>query len=207
MPSRNKSILLAVLIFAFFTLRGFPLATNATVTEIYVDPPSISLDIGEPFSINVRIVDVSDLCGWQFKLYYNNTILNGTAVTEGSFLKTGGSTFMIVNFTDNFNATYGRLLASCVLTGMNVSGVSGDGVLATVSFTTKVQVGPSVLKLSETKLSDSNSDPISHQAVDGTVTVIPEFPSMITIVLFSIATLLVVIFKKFQVHANDRPGG
>lgn len=199
MPNMHKKILLTFLVSAFFTLCNFPRVTNATATEIYVDPSSITPEVGEPFSVNVSIVGVSDLYGWDFKLYYNSTILNGTAISEGGFLKSGGSTFMIVNFTDKYNVTHGRLSAGCLLTEIGANGVDGDGVLATVNFTTKVEGGPSVLKLSGTKLSDSKANPISHQAADGTVMVIPEFPSVIALVLFTIATFLVVIFKKLGI--------
>lgn len=200
-------ILLVGLISAFFTLCSLPLVANATVTVIYVDPVSIALDVGESFSVNVSIVDVHDLVGWQFELYYNNTILNGTGVTEGSFLKSGGTTFGFANFADKYNATHGRLFASYALVGTGVNGVNGDGVLAIANFTTQVQGGPFVLKLCDTKLSDSNAKPISHQTADATVTVIPEFPSMIIIVLYAVATLLVMILKKFRAYVDDETGG
>jgi len=192
-------ILLVALMSAFFTF-SLPLVANATVTMIYVDPISITSEVGESFSVNVSVVDVHDLYGWGFELYYNNTVLNGTGVAEGSFLKSGGTTFSLMNFTDKYNATHGRLLASCFIVG-DVSGVNGDGVLAIVDFTTEVQGGPCVLKLCDTKLSDSNADPISHQTRDGTVTVIPEFSSFLLLPLFMVATLLAIIVlrKKFYV--------
>lgn len=206
MVNMNR-ILLVALISTLFTLCHLPSVTNATATVIYIDPISVTLDVGKSFSANVSIVDVYDLVGWQFELYYNNTILNGTEVTEGDFLKSGGFTFGLANFTDKYNATHGRLLASYVLVGTGVSGVNGDGVLAIVNFTTQVQGGPCDLKLCNTKLLDSNHELISHQTGDGTVTVIPEFQSMITIVLYAVAALLVIILKKFRAYADDENGG
>jgi len=188
----RRYILLVEFLLALLTLSIPSLTTNADLTLIRVDPSqTIVPEVGQSFSVNVSVVGVSRLAGWSFELYYSNAILNGTEVVEGGFLKSGGNTFMIINFTNNYNDTHGRLLASCVLTGVGVKGVDGNGVLATVKFKTRIDGGPSILKLSNTKLSDPNASPITHGTVDGMITVVPEFSLAVIVIFLAIASFLV----------------
>jgi hypothetical protein len=186
----RRYVLPVEFLLAFLTL-GIPsLTTNADLTLIRVDPSqTIVPEVGQSFSVNVSVVGANRLAGWSFELYYSNAILNGTEVVEGGFLKSGGNTFMIINFTDNYNDTHGRMSASCVLTGVEVKGVDGNGVLATVKFKTRINGGPSTLKLSNTKLSDPNASPITHETVDGIITVVPEFSLVVVVIFLVIASL------------------
>jgi len=116
------------------------------------------------------VANVTDLWGWEFKLFYDSIQLNGTALVEGPFLQTAGETFFWeVNFTDNYNATYGYVYAFCVLTHV-IPGADGNGTLATITFKAKT-CGGSILDLTDTKLKNSEGDYISHETKDGSVTV------------------------------------
>jgi hypothetical protein len=162
------------------------------------------LNQGDTFSTNITVSDVTDLYGWQVSLYYPSSVLNGTRVDEGPFLKAGGAStyFLISNFTDNYNATHGYMLFACTRLG-NVVGENGSGTLATVTFKA-AGVGPSVLHIDttgpiNTQLANSNGNMISFTTVDGEVTVIPEFPSLAILPLFMIATLVsLVAFRKWK---------
>jgi hypothetical protein len=77
-----------------------------------------------------------------------------------------------------------------------VSGISGNGVLATIKFKS-VSVGdPVPLHLVDVELFDSSGSPILHEVLDGTVTVIPEFTSMCVFVTLVIASLFGVLVGK-----------
>lgn len=64
---------------------------------------------GEVFTLNITVTDVTNLYGWEVKLYYDSSILNGTSVSEGSFLKGTGETFFESTLNNNYDATHGRL--------------------------------------------------------------------------------------------------
>jgi hypothetical protein len=123
---------------------------------------------------------VTNLYGWEFKLYYNNTMLNGTSISEGEFLKSHGETFFEeINFTDTYNATHGILWATCSLLG-NVSGINGSGALANIVFECK-QFGNSTLSFGYSKLGDPGGIEIQHVTVDGSVETLPHNIAIISV--------------------------
>jgi len=138
-----------------------PNSLVASTPTISVDPSISSAEVGKTFMINIRISDVIDLYGWEFRLRWNSSLLDVLSVTEEGFLKGGGSTF----FVNNINNTLGYMLVDCTLVG-NVPGVSGNGILATVEFSVKRQ-GGCVLDLYDTKLVNSLEEAITHTTVDG----------------------------------------
>lgn len=145
--------------------------TNATA-NIYVQPTITVVELFNLFEINISISQVTDLAAWDFKLYYPSARLNATNLSEGSFLKQAGSTsLLIAQFTDNYNATHGRIWAACTLIGQG-SGASGSGTLATITFKA-IGGGQATLHLDETELLDSQMPPnhIVHTTTDGIVQV------------------------------------
>jgi hypothetical protein len=138
---------------------------------IYVSPSATIVGTDEPFSIDLTVAGAIDLYACEISVFYDPTILNGTSVVEGPFIKAQGLTFFTKNFDDNYNATHGRLRVADSLLG-NVSGAYGSGVIATVTFQSK-QVGSSDLALAATKLADSHNVPISHTDFSGSVQVVP----------------------------------
>jgi hypothetical protein len=165
---------------SIFLIAGivFPLVRvgNAQTTTVYVDPAQVTgLQIGDSFSIDVTVTEVTDLAGWEFQLFYNPQVLNATGATEGPFLKNVQSTFFLIpGMDDNYNSTHGRVYVAC--TTLPVVGVSGSGVLASVSFKI-VGAGQSVLALplETTKLLDNTPgrpQPIPHTTTGGLVSVV-----------------------------------
>jgi hypothetical protein len=178
MKKLDKKICTQILILLLIPV--FPVSSGSTAA-LYVDPSSVVTSIGDTFSVNITISDVADLGGWEFKLYYSSFNLNGTELQEGPFLKQGGDTyFAIINFTDNYNSTHGIVWATCALLG-SAAEVSGNGTLAIISFK-GVQLGSSDLSLTDTWLSDS--EPIPHEALNGTVHVLPHDLAVTDLTLF-----------------------
>jgi hypothetical protein len=121
-------------------------------------------------TVNITVVDVSDLAGWGFKLYWLSDELNATSIVEGPFLKQAGSTyFNVLNFTDNYNSTHGLAWVQAVLLGPG-PGAYGNGTLASISFQAE-NTGSTGLWLSETSLVDSTPDAnqIPHTDASGIV--------------------------------------
>jgi hypothetical protein len=197
--------LIAVLVFALaMSLRQ----VDAQETTVYVSPAAYTVpNVGYTFSVNVSVQDVENLAGWAFRLYYPNGILSGSACAEGPFLKSGGvSTFFyIVNFTDKYNASDGLLNVFCSRTE-NVPGANGSGTLATVTFKSlTTTTSPETLHLADVQLSDPNGTPIALTARDGTVTVVPEFPSGPILPLLVVSTLAVILLRKrMKNHGESR---
>jgi parallel beta-helix repeat protein len=139
---------------------------------IYIEPNNIQISentSGQQFAINVSISRATNIYAYDFRLYYNSTILNGTSAIEGPFLKSAGDTlFNIKEFNDEYNSTHGRLWLYCTLLGPK-PGAKGTGTLVTITFQTKPFNGSSILDLTETMLSDSYANPIFPQVIDGTV--------------------------------------
>jgi len=152
------------LLFALIFGPIFTHFVHAATATVSVFPSTITATVGQNFSIDVKIANVFDLYGCEFKLSWNPIFLDAVNVTEGPFLKQGGNTF----FFNKINNTEGYLLVDCTLLG-EVPGVSGDGTLATVKFYAEAQ-GESVLDLYDTILINSLEQLIPHTANDGTVT-------------------------------------
>ena len=157
-----------IILFLAMTIYGaaVEVALGFSATTVFVDPPTSMVAGGQTFFIDIKISDVSDLYGWEFKLGWNPDLLDVVSVTQGNFLKQGGLTF----FWPVMNNTEGYILVDCTLLG-NVPGVSGSGTLATVKFYAENQ-GESILDLYNTTLINSQEQIINpHTAYDGTVTV------------------------------------
>ena len=70
----------------------FVAKVSAATTRLYIDPDSIineSLTPGTSFNVTIKVSDVSDMFAYEFKTYYNRTILNCTKATRpaGHFLE------------------------------------------------------------------------------------------------------------------------
>jgi len=154
-----------------FIIFHIPCSQANSKPNLYVDPPFTLVDVEESFSVNASIANVTDLGGWELKLYYRNNILAIITATEGPFLKQGGTTaFFTVELNNNYNTTHGRIWLTCVLIG-SVPGVDGSGTLTTINFQA-VGGGNTTLHLTDTVLGDSQANPIDHTTNDGNIQVI-----------------------------------
>jgi hypothetical protein len=136
-------------------------AYAASSTTVSVSPSTITASVGQNFTVNVTVSNVYDLYGWQFRLNWTAGLIEVVKVTEGPFLRLGGSTY----FYWDVNATAGRMVADCTLLG-NVPGVSGSGTLATITFNVK-GAGQSPLTLWDVVLLNSFEQSITCQVVSG----------------------------------------
>ena len=166
---KRKTAYTLTSIFLFTTFFSFEericLNFASSTTTLFLDPQTVTTSIGKYFTVNVEISAVVDLYGWEFKLSWNNTLLEALNVTEGNFLNKQGKSF----FVSKISNIYGQMLVDCTLMG-DVPGVSGDGLLATANFIVK-DFGESLLDLYDTNLVNSLEQAITHTTTDGTVRV------------------------------------
>jgi len=148
------AILIAYLVFS---------ALIGNSTTVYVNPQAINSSVNQDFIINISVSRVSDLYAWEFKLNWTASILSVVNVTEGPFLKAGGTTSFFYN-----NALQGHVRVWCTLSG-NVSGVSGSGVLARIQFHVTGN-GESKLDLYETTLFNPSENSIANTVKSGEFT-------------------------------------
>ena len=93
-------------------------------TPIYID---------DTFTLDISAENVFDLAGWQFDIAFDPAILEAISVSEGNFLKTGGTTFFQEGSVDNANGKIGGLSAA----RLSTQGVTGTGTLLQVRFKAK----------------------------------------------------------------------
>jgi len=143
------------------------------IPTVSVKPPEIiwtyqEHTIGETFTIDLYINNVTDLWSWQAGMTFNASALRCLSFEEGPFLKQGGTTSWTPGVIDN-NA--GIIYPHyCTLTGSVP--VSGNGVLGTITFKV-IYYGNSTLHPTNVILKDKNSNIIPSQVCDGSFSFIP----------------------------------
>ncbi|MCK5109523.1 MAG: hypothetical protein KAR25_07510 [Methanosarcinales archaeon] len=125
-------------------------------TPIAADPTSVRLNAPErmdgDFSVAIDIENVVDLDSGEFDLSFDPSVVNVTAVCDGSI---GGTTVPISNWrfmdADTIRVLFNR---------PGIDGVSGSGSIATIHFETIVP-GNCVMELSGGSLGDIMAEEIS----------------------------------------------
>lgn len=154
--SSSLALLILILLVVFVCF------VNAQNTTLRIYPASVSVEVGQSFSINITILDVFNLYAYEFRLGWDPALLDMVNASEGPFLKRGGETF----FSYNVNAAAGHMVVDCTLLGM-IPGTNGDGTLATISFYVKAP-GECTLDLYDVSLLNPFEQPISCQnVIDG----------------------------------------
>lgn len=171
--------------FAAMFLAG---CVSSFASVISVSPSMNTVDQGVMFSLDIVIINATDLYSYQFDLGFDPSVLSSVDVLEGGFLLSGGPTFFIPGVIDNVAGTIS--FTANVLLGA-VPGVTGDGSLATVQFLA-LAPGISPVTLSSVILQDSNLVDITATVVDGSVEVtangVPE-PSSRTLILLGMSVI------------------
>jgi hypothetical protein len=191
--------LITLLAFSTIILNYQPSTTRAqTTATLYIDPELTVANVGATFSVNISVYKVTDLCSWQFYIYFKNKILEAIEYAEGPFLKSHGSTMFDGSFDNNYNATYGELWMYC-LRSWTGYGVDGSGTLATVTFKAKLG-GTSPLTLANTILGNSTAQRISQTTIDGNVQVI--VIGIHDIAITNVNPLKTVVGQGYSMHIN-----
>ena len=156
----------AMLLTAIGTL-AFRTETTPTSPEVilYVDPPTTAVHVNKDFTVNVTVEDVVDLFAFDLHLGYNTTILDALTVVVLPPFDKGVIFPPIVNDSEGYVRVSGSLLPG-------EPSLFGSFPLATITFNT-TSLGNSTLHLYNTNLTDSASNSIAHDSVDGSVIVYP----------------------------------
>ena len=143
-------------------------------TEYAVSNPGVGytfsetvIHVGDTFTLDISAEDVYDLAGWQFDIVFDPTMLEAVEVNESDFLKRGGgTTFFQKGTVDNAVGKIESISAALISKG----GVTGTGVLLSVTFSAKVD-GNSELGLRNFQFGSSTGAVIPADVRDLTITV------------------------------------
>ena len=147
-------ILSLVLIFAGCLGKLIPTTPSVTPPEgtegiLYLEPANLTIIPGKDFDVELKAASITDLKGYSATLSYNPAFLSLKEVTEGSFFSSKGKTFFYKKIED----TKGTVLIDCAILCPDLS-VSGEGTLATLSFTS-LKAGSTSLTFKLTKTRDT----------------------------------------------------
>lgn len=127
----------SILILILGSMTVLKVCASPETPKIYVDPKDNRFStgttvVGDTFTVNISTSGWEDpgLYSYEFKLYYDNTMLNATEAVypSGHFLS--GSNFEVPT---DINREKGYILFGVTFLG-DVPGSTGSGVLATVTF-------------------------------------------------------------------------
>ena len=146
------------------------ISQTASAATISVEPPCQKVASGEIFTVNITVYpEGSEVFGASYTLYFNNTLLNATGLTQGTFLsQDGAETYLWV---DEINNTLGKV-EYAESRKKTTSGVNTSGVLTTITFQAIAERGLSGLHLSDLEgviLSDPDGYPILTNVSNGSV--------------------------------------
>jgi len=151
-----------------------PVSTQAQtqLTSLALTPPSFTAQVlGEKFSVNVTITDADNIAGWKAQVSWDPTVLSFSEASEGTFLIDDQGNL----FEWRIPKSGGQLVNGSVEiqdNRLSSTGVSGGGVLATLTFTIHSQCIGSSIILSDTLLQDPASNSLAHDVQDSEVTLI-----------------------------------
>jgi hypothetical protein len=176
-------------------------------TTVRAVPSNSTPLLGETFTVNITIANVQNLYGIDVTFRWNASVLQVLNVNSrlGVGSHPGGVLYEILPnakieiIEDNVSQATGEY--HIVATSVNPApSFSGSGNIALITFNV-TSLGHSGLEL-ETELADhpasgEHSNLIEHTDIAGSISVIPEFPSIIAVALFlSLATAALAFSKK-----------
>lgn len=121
---------------------------------LYLEPANLTVIPGQNFTVELKVASITNLKGYSVTLSYDPTLLSLQEVVEGPFLSVKNKTFFYKRVDDN----KGTVLIDCAILGPELS-VSGEGTLATLSFTS-LKVGSTSLTFKLTKTRDTSNKEI-----------------------------------------------
>jgi len=137
--------------------------------SVVVSPQTINVTATDSFTINVNVINVTDLTGYDLRLGYNDSIITATDVSVGDFFRK--DCFVVRKEISTNVPRGGNVPTVWVAVGQPIGSnfkTSGNGTLATVRFKA-ISNGSCVLKLYYTQLVTPDAKDIAHNVIDGYV--------------------------------------
>jgi parallel beta-helix repeat protein len=154
-----RTKLVGKIILALLLLSLLHITFAEEVPRIFVNPSTIGIYIGQTFSINVTVANVTDLHAIDIKLRYDTNILDALQLTV--------VTPWPANHTGIYDSS-GYVWINSTLSSLN--SINGTTTIAQVTFKGTAS-GTSILSLADTMMLNSTSGMIAFTRKDGTVNV------------------------------------
>lgn len=136
---------------AIFALSLVNVSSSSSPTKLFVDPIRSDVNVGDTFTVLVKIVDAYDLFAMEFRLGWAPSILNATEWHEGDFLSQGGVRRTFPGFKVYNDRGY--VFFSNTLLGVG-EGIDGSGTIANITFRCN-SLGETGLHIQRVGLADS----------------------------------------------------
>lgn len=156
-----KGTVFIALLLSSFALVALPATkpTNATTTALYLHPATVITDPPAIFTLDLKVDNVVNLRAWDIVIRWDPDIIRLQSIVEGPFLGTSGQP---TEFLHSLYLEYELSAAGLIVTpGV---GVTGSGVLATLTFKCIDTGDPFDVIFMESKLIDKNDNYIGHTA-------------------------------------------
>ncbi len=132
---QGRNVLLVAVRAQYNAFFGFDPGTEYTVANPGVGYTfsKTPLHTDDTFTLDIRAESVFDMAGWQFDIAFDPAALEAIDVSEGDFLKMGGTTLFQ---SGTINNTAGKIEGLSAIR-LSTQGVSGTGTLLQVRFKAK----------------------------------------------------------------------
>jgi hypothetical protein len=152
--------------------------------------------------INLTIANVTNERGINFMLWYNSSFLKANRIYSTA-ITASTTKWLPVNASDVFNPdrpptinnTIGPSIGRVWVAAWGFTAFTGSGALITINFTATA-TGLCTLYINNTEVLDTSANEIEHNVVNGSISVVPEFPTFIIMPLLLILSLAAVFLGK-----------
>ncbi|MBI2682903.1 MAG: type II and III secretion system protein [Acidobacteriales bacterium] len=131
-----------------------------------MDPPSVSQGVGSTFSIQVTVSGISDLYSAPMQISYDPKVLQLTSISNGDLLSRDGQPAALVHRED----TDAGLIQANASRPPGAGGISGDGVIYTLTFLAKAK-GDTQVTVQKPNLRNSQQQTIALGSATAVVSV------------------------------------
>jgi len=169
-------LLIGLCLIGALSFVGMKFARSEVETQVYISPPSQTVNAGQTFTVNVFIEPAEAIAGAQFNLSFDPALLTANSVAEGNLLKQNGALTVFGNGTINNSAgTITNVYGAIITAGATVS---SPETLASISFTAKTSAGTSPVTLHNVVVGNATGGAVTINVTDGDVTInIPATPT------------------------------
>ena len=151
-------------LFAFEEGTAYSVSVDSRIEYTFSKPV---IHAGDTFTLDLNIENIHNLAGWEFDIAFDPTMLEAVEVSEGDFLNPeGGATFFQEGRIDNATGKITKLSSA----RLSEKGVSGRGVLLSVTFTAKT-TGQTQLSLGNFQLAAITGESIPARLSEVVITI------------------------------------
>ncbi|MFY1112476.1 MAG: PGF-pre-PGF domain-containing protein [Methanosarcinaceae archaeon] len=164
---QNNTLRLSLILLLFASLSIIFTGTALAETIVSISPETQSVGEDQDFILSIYIEPDAPISGAQFKLIFDESLVNVREIREGDLFKQKGTTMFSQGTIDNSQGTVTGIYGLVLRKNM----VTAPGTFATVYLSSTDSSGICKLQLSNVEVSNSNGCSMPVTAISGTVRV------------------------------------